>query len=128
MFWKAKDLTEDLTGKPYEAGDLSTEVDKRVKVAVAEFCGNDEYQFGDLSSEIDKRVKNRVADYIGKDDYEFGDVSKEVENRRREWVKGYLGEDAAKDYEFGDITKKFMANFSGEDDYQVCTPSCKSSM
>jgi len=114
----AKDLTEDLTGKPYEAGDLSTEVDKRVKSAVADFCGNDEYQFGDLSSEIDKRVKNRVADYIGKDDYEFGDVSKEVEKRRREWVKGYLGDDAAKDYEFGDITKKAMANLSGQDDYQ----------
>lgn len=114
----AKDMTEDLTGKPYEAGDLSVELDKRVKGAVADYCGTDEYEFGDLSKEIDKRVKGRVADYIGKDEYEFGDVSKQVEKQRREWVKGYLGDDAAKDYQFGDITKKAMANFSGNDDYQ----------
>jgi hypothetical protein len=117
---KAKDMTEDLTGKPYEPGDLSIELDKRVKSTVADFCGKEEYQFGDLSNEIDRRVKDRVADYIGKDEYEFGDVSKEVEKRRKEWVKDYLGEDAAANYQFGDITKKALANFSGNDDYEVC--------
>jgi len=114
----AKDMTEELTGKPYETGDLSKELDTRVKSAVADYCGNDEYQFGDLSKEIDSRVKNRVSEYIGKDDYEFGDISKQIESQRREWVKGYLGEDAAKEYEFGDITKKALAKFSGNDDYQ----------
>lgn len=114
----AKDMTEEMTGKPYEAGDLSIELDKRVKSTVADFCGNDEYQFGDLSKEIDSRVKNRVADFIGKDEYEFGDISKQVEENRRKWVKGFLGEEAAGTYEFGDITKKAMANFSGNDDYQ----------
>jgi len=114
----AKDMTEELTGKPYETGDLSKELDTRVKSAVADYCGNDEYQFGDLSKEIDSRVKNRVSEYIGKDDYEFGDISNQIEKQRREWVKGYLGEDAAKEYEFGDITKKAMAKFSGKDDYQ----------
>lgn len=118
---KAKDMTEEMTGKPYETGDLSRELDKRVKDAAADFCGTDEYQLGDLSKEMDKRVKSRVSEYIGKDEYEFGDISKEIENRRREWVKGHLGEDAAKEYEFGDITKKALANLTGNDDYQVCT-------
>jgi len=114
----AKDMTEEMTGKPYETGDLSRELDKRVKDAAADFCGTDEYQLGDLSKEMDKRVKSRVSEYIGKDEYEFGDISKEIENRRREWVKGHLGEDAAKEYEFGDITKKALANLTGNDDYQ----------
>jgi len=113
-----KDMTEDLTGKPYEAGDLSIELDRRVKGAVAIYCGNEEYKFGDLSTEIDRRVKSRVSDYIGKDEYEFGDITKEIENKRRDWVKGYLGEDAAKDYVFGSITKKALTKFTGDDDYQ----------
>ena len=41
-------MTEKMTGKPYETGDLSIELDKRVKSKVAEFCGNEEYAFGDL--------------------------------------------------------------------------------
>lgn len=114
----AKDMTEDITGKPYEAGDLTNEIDSRVKGAVASYCGKDSYEFGDLSQEVDKRVKGRVSEYIGKDEYEFGDISTEVENRRREWVKGYLGEDAAKDYMFGDITVQALKNLSGKDDYQ----------
>lgn len=114
----AKDMTEDLTGKPYEAGDLSKELDSRVKGAVAEYCGTDEYQFGDLSKEISNRVKNRVAEYTGKDGYEFGDVSRQIENQRKEWVKGFLGEEAAQEYQFGDITKQAMKNFTGNDDYQ----------
>ena len=45
----SKRFTEDLTGKPYEAGDLSIEIDKRVKSSVAAFCGKDEYEFGGTS-------------------------------------------------------------------------------
>ena len=112
-------MTEEMTGKPYEAGDLSKEIDSRVKGTVASFCGKDEYEFGDLSQEIDRRVKDRVSDYIGKDEYEFGDITREVEKRRREWVKGYLGEDAAKNYKFGDLTMQALKNISGDDDYQV---------
>lgn len=112
-------MTEELTGKPYEAGDLSIELDKRVKSTVADFCGKDAYEFGDLSKEIDRRVKNRVADYIGKDEYEFGDISRQIEKNRRAWVKDFLGEEAAGNYQFGDITKKAMANLTGQDDYQV---------
>ena len=112
-------MTEEMTGKPYEAGDLSVELDKRAKSAVAKFCGKDSYEFGDLSKEIDRRVKDRVAEYTGKAEYEFGDISREVEKRRREWVKGYLGDEAAEQYQFGDITKKALSNLTGNDDYQV---------
>lgn len=55
----AKNMTENLTGKPYESGDLSIELDKRIKKAVAGFCGKDEYKFGDLSREISTRVQVR---------------------------------------------------------------------
>lgn len=55
-------------------------------------------EVGDLSTEIDKRVKNRVADFTGKDEYSFGDITKEIENRRQKWVSDFLGEEAAKNY------------------------------
>lgn len=114
----SKKMTEDLTGKSYEAGDLSKEIDRRVKVAAATFTGKDDYEFGDLSVEIDTRVKDRVNEFTGNDEYEFGDISKEVENRRKAWVKDYLGDEAAAEYEFGDITKKVVSDFTGKDGYQ----------
>jgi len=44
-----------LTGKEdYKAGDLSVELDARVKNAVSEFCGTETYQAGDLTKEIDR--------------------------------------------------------------------------
>mmetsp|Transcript_112978 Transcript_112978/g.315693 ORF Transcript_112978/g.315693 Transcript_112978/m.315693 type:complete len:319 (-) Transcript_112978:138-1094(-) len=113
----SKSMTEELTGKPYEAGDLSREIDSRVKGAVAEFCGKDEYEVGDLTSEVSKRVQTRVEEFVGKD-YEFGDISREIENRRRAWVKDFLGEEAANEYQFGDITKKALASFTGKEKYE----------
>jgi hypothetical protein len=97
----AKNMTSTLTGRPYVAGDLSLELDRRIKGSVAKFCGKSEYQFGDLSKEIDRRVKERVAEYLGTDSYQFGDISKKVEERRRAWVKDYLGEKAAEEYKVG---------------------------
>jgi hypothetical protein len=113
----SKTYTEELTGKPYEAGDLSIELDKRVKSRVAEFCGKDEYEFGDLSREVSSRVQSRVEQFTGKP-YEFGDVSREVNERRKQWVKDFLGDEAAENYEFGDVTKKFVTQLTGKDDYQ----------
>lgn len=113
----SKNITEDLTGKPYEAGDLSIELDRRIKDAVAKYCGKEEYEFGDLSKEVAARVQSRVEEFTGKP-YEFGDVTRAVENRRREWVKDFLGEEAAANYQFGDITKKFITGFTGKSDYQ----------
>lgn len=41
----SKNMTEELTGRPYQAGDLSLEIDKRVKESVAGFCGKDEVRY-----------------------------------------------------------------------------------
>jgi hypothetical protein len=114
----SKTMTEELTGKPYESGDLSKEIDTRVKSAAAKFCGKDSYEFGDLSATIDERVKNRVSEFTGKGEYEFGDIAREVESRRQEWAKEFLGEEAAANYEFGDLTKQALSKFTGKDDYQ----------
>jgi hypothetical protein len=113
----SKNMTEQLTGKPYETGDLSIELDKRIKRAVAEFCGADEYKFGMLTTEITKRVDERVSDLLGKS-YEFGDISRAVENRRKQWVKDFLGDEAAENYQFGDITKKFINGYTGKSEYK----------
>lgn len=114
----SKKKTEELTGKAYEPGDLSIEIDSRVKSSVAKFCGKDEYEFGDLSKVVASRVQSRVEEFTGKP-YEFGDISREIENKRQQWVKEYLGDEAATNYQFGDLTKKFLAGVAGTDDYQL---------
>jgi len=48
-----------------QAGDLTTEIDSRVKSSVADFCGKDEYEVGDLSSEVDRRARAKVFEFIG---------------------------------------------------------------
>lgn len=53
----------------YEFGDLSIELDKRVKNSVAQFCGKDTYSPGDLSRELAKRTSEGVLKYTGKDSY-----------------------------------------------------------
>lgn len=115
----SKSMAEEITGKEYEMGDLTKELDQRVKNRVAEFAGKDSYEVGDLSSAINDRIMDRVGGFTGKEEYEFGDVAREVENQRKEWVKDFLGEDAAKDYLFGDITAKAVLNFTGKEEYQV---------
>jgi len=113
----SKKMTEELTGKPYEAGDLGIELDKRVKSAVAGYCGTEEYVFGSLTSTVAQKAQARLEEFTGKP-YEFGDISRKVEESRQQWVKDYLGEEAAKNYKFGDTTKKALASFTGKDEYQ----------
>ena len=112
----SKSLTEELTGKPYETGDLSREIDQRVKRAVADYCGKDEYEVGDLSIAVSTNVSQRVEELMG--DYEFGDISREIERRRREWIKDFLGADAAEKYQFGDISKKLATLYTGKEEYK----------
>lgn len=124
----AKKSVKEFTGKSnYEVGDLSKELDARVKASVAELrgkdsyelgdlsialdtiakdevkklTGKDEYEFGDLSTEIDARVKAAVADYCGKETYTAGDLSKEVDKRIKERVNSFTGKS---EYSFGDIS------------------------
>lgn len=45
-------------------------LDTRVKASVADYCGKETYEPGDLSKEVDKRVKAGVNAFTGKDDCE----------------------------------------------------------
>ena len=130
-----------MSGKEtYEFGDLSIEIDKKVKESVAQFCGQEKYEFGMLSKELAKRMKSGVASYTGKSGYKFGDITKTA-------VKSLTGKDeykvsfhfrciicfqgllflisclmltAASLMQFGDVTKSVAKNLTGKDDYQVC--------
>jgi len=113
----SKQMTEDLTGKPYQAGDLTAELDNRVKATVAAYCETETYQVGDLTQAVARKAQARVEEFTGKP-YEFGDIARTLEESRQEWVKDFLGEEAAKNYKFGDATKKALANLTGKDDYQ----------
>ena len=86
----SQSMTEEITGKPYETGDLSKVIDTKIKASVADFCGKDEYEFGDLSKEIDKRVRERVSEWSGRG---YAAIANEVETRRKEWIKDVLGEE-----------------------------------
>lgn len=45
--------------------------------------GKDEYKVGDITKEIDKRVKSEIATMRGKDEYEMGDLIVVVDNMVR---------------------------------------------
>lgn len=66
----SKKYTEELTGKPYEPGDLSSHLDTSIKARVAQFCGKETYETGDLTREIASRIERRVNDFTGKEGYE----------------------------------------------------------
>lgn len=103
---RIKDEIANLRGKEeYELGDLSLALDKMSKDFTMELTGKDSYETGDLSKEVDKRVKNAVTNFCGKEDgsYEFGDLSKEVDKRVRGRVAEFTGKG---EYSFGDITKE----------------------
>ena len=112
----SKNMTEQLTGKPYEVGDLSKELDRRIKNAVAAYVGKEEYEAGDLTRAVTEKVTTRVDDLLV--NYEFGAISREVNRRRVEWVKSFLGEEAAANYKFGDVSKKFATMITGKEEYQ----------
>ena len=60
----AKSMTEDLTGKPYETGDLSRVIDANVKESVAKFCGKDTYEFGVSLGAVDfSQLKKRHVSF-----------------------------------------------------------------
>ena len=122
-----------------------------MKSSVAEFCGKETYTPGDLSREVDARIKDKVAEFTGKDGYQFGDVSKEIEERRVAWVKDFTGKNDCRPHcrrrasppatchgalmcarfgacvpsadEFGDVTKKLVSSFTGKDDCATEPPT-----
>lgn len=101
---RVKDQVAKLRGKDeYELGDFTMALDGVAKDLTMELTGKDEYEAGDLSIELDKRVKESVAEFCGKDEYELGDLSIEIDKRVKEGVAEFTGKG---DYEFGDISRE----------------------
>ena len=53
-----------------KVGDISKEIDSRVKDAVSEMRGKDEYEIGDLTQALDSLAKDLTCELTGKEDYE----------------------------------------------------------
>ena len=99
---RVKGLVADYRNKEeYELGDLTLALDEMAKEEVKKLTGKDEYETGDLSIEIDKRVKASVADFCGKDEYAAGDLSREIDKRIKQRVNEFTGKE---EYSFGDIS------------------------
>jgi hypothetical protein len=114
---RVKQGVADIRGKPeYEVGDLIVTLDEMSKNMTEQLTGKP-YEFGDLSIELDRRVKNAVAKYVGKDEYEAGDLTRAVSEKVTSRVDELLA-----NYEFGDITrevnrrrKEWIKDFLGEE-------------
>jgi hypothetical protein len=114
---RVKQGVADIRGKPeYEVGDLVITLDEMSKNMTEQLTGKP-YEVGDLSKELDRRVKKAVADYIGKDEYEAGDLTRAVAEKVNVRVDELFA-----NYEFGDITreinrrrKEWIKNFLGEE-------------
>lgn len=65
---------------------------------------------GDLSKELDKRIKVRVEEFTGAGEYKFGDISRAVLDRRKDWIKSLLGKEAAENYVFGKLMQPTPLN------------------
>jgi hypothetical protein len=90
---ETKKNARDFLGKDdYKVGDISKELDARVKQEVAKLRGKDEYELGDLSVALDTISKEMVCEMTGKDKYEFGDLSTEIDSRVKTSVAKFCGE------------------------------------
>lgn len=116
----AEDLKKnarDFLGKDdYKLGDMSKEIDARVKQGVAELRGKEEYEVGDLVLTLDEMSKSMTEDLTGKP-YEFGDLSKEIDKRVKSAVATYVGKPK---YETGDLSRAVAANVKKT--VSCCTP------
>ena len=114
---RVKQGVADIRGKPeYEIGDLVITLDQMSKNMTEQLTGKP-YEVGDLSVELDRRIKNAVAAYIGKDEYEAGDLTRTVTEKVTTRVDELLA-----NYELGDITREvnrrrveWVKNFLGEE-------------
>jgi hypothetical protein len=114
---RVKQGVADIRGKPeYEVGDLVITLDEFSKNMTEQLTGKP-YEVGDLSIELDRRIKNAVADYVGKEEYEAGDLTRAVTEKVTSRVDELLA-----NYEFGDITREvnrrreeWVKSFLGEE-------------
>ena len=101
----------------YELGDFTVAMDELAKSMTEEITGKP-YETGDLSKVIDSKIKESVAKFCNKDTYEFGDLSKEIDTRVKQRVNEFTGKDK---YEFGDVAREILKrrqNWAKENNYQ----------
>ena len=84
----------------YKLGDISKQVDARVKQGVAQMRGKEEYEVGDLVLSLDEMSKSLTEEFTDKP-YETGDLSREIDQRVKRVVAEYCGKD---EYEVGDLS------------------------
>ena len=59
---------------------IRTAVVEDIKTNARDFLGKDEYEMGDISKEIDSRVKSEIATLRGNEEYELGDLIVVMDN------------------------------------------------
>lgn len=106
----------------YELGDLTLAVDAMAREYTAELTGKPDADLADLSIEIDKRVKGAVMNFTGKDTYTPGDLSTEIDQRVKDQIMRFTGKET---YEFGDLSRElnerrkgWMRDYLGKDPSQ----------
>jgi hypothetical protein len=52
---------------------ISIAISEDIKKNAREFLGKEDYSVGDISKEVDARVKDQLAKFRGKDEYELGE-------------------------------------------------------
>ena len=83
-----KKTTRDFIGKEdYKIGDISKEIDARVKDEVSTLRNKEEYELGDLSLALDQIAKDMTCELTGKEDYEVGDLSREIDARVKDTIR-----------------------------------------
>ena len=97
-----------------------------MKAKARDFLGKDDYELGDISKEVDARVKDEVAKMRQKDEYEFGDFCLAMDDL----AKSYTEELTGKPYQPGDLSTyldasirsqlgKKVSEFTGKEGYEV---------
>mmetsp|Transcript_38062 Transcript_38062/g.69581 ORF Transcript_38062/g.69581 Transcript_38062/m.69581 type:complete len:182 (+) Transcript_38062:69-614(+) len=87
-------LTMELTGL------IGKAVEEDMKRVTRGFIGKEEYKMGDISKEVDKRIKAEVALMRDKPDYELGDLSLVLDEVAKDMVCELTGKEKG-EYEFG---------------------------
>mmetsp|Transcript_14588 Transcript_14588/g.40220 ORF Transcript_14588/g.40220 Transcript_14588/m.40220 type:complete len:237 (-) Transcript_14588:1488-2198(-) len=113
--------TNDFTGsEEYKIGDVSKEIDRRVKEGISSMREKDEYELGDFILAMDEMSKSMVEEMTGKP-YESGDLTVAIDQN----IKDKIGEFTGTEYEVGDITRAIdsrvkdkIGEFTGNDDYE----------
>lgn len=79
----------------YEFGDISIEIDRRIKAEATALVGKEDYDLADLIIAIDDRTEERVKELTAKGLEQLSDIKAEIEKEREAWAQAKL--EAAKD-------------------------------